>query len=92
MGIIELFAAVVIVGVSCINAAPPAAAWFRSGDGRFGLLCAANATLAVLGGVWAWGQLPYDAPSWTAVQLPVLLLVLVVTGLLLATTIWPRRT
>lgn len=91
MGLIELFVAVLIVGISCINAAAPAAAWARSGDGRFVLLSAANAGLALLGAFWAYGELPYDPPAWTAVQLPVLLLALLVTLLLLATTLWPRR-
>jgi len=47
--------------------------------------------LAALGVVWAWGQLPGNPPSYTAVQLPVLLLTLLVTLLLLGTTVWPRR-
>jgi len=92
VGIAELFLAVVIVGVSCVNAALPASAWARSGDARFGLLSAANVVLAVLGGVWVWGQLPWNPPSWAAAEWPVLLLALLVALLLLATTVWPRRT
>lgn len=92
MGLTELFVAVVIVGISCVNAAAPAAAWWRSRDGRFLLLSAANAFLAVLGFVWTWGELPWSPPAWTAVQLPVLGLILLVTVLFLATTLWPRRT
>ena len=92
MGIAELFVSVLIVGISCVNAAPPVAAWSRSGDARFLLLSAANAGLAVLGGLWAWGQLPLGPPAWTAAPLPVLVLVLLVTLLFLTTTLWPRRT
>ncbi|HYA10589.1 MAG TPA: hypothetical protein VEH10_02815 [Thermoplasmata archaeon] len=91
MGLTELFVAVLIAGLSVANAAPPAAAWFRSRDGRFLLLSAANLGLALLGALWAWGELPWGPPSWTAVQLPVMVLVLVVVLLLLATTLWPRH-
>ena len=91
MGLAELFVAVLIVGISCVNAAPPAAAWWRSKDGRFLFLAAGNALLGVLGGVWSWGQLPWNPPSWASVELPVLVLVLAVTLLFLATTLWPRR-
>lgn len=84
--------AVLIVGVSLVNAGPPTAAWRRSGDGRFLFLSAANAGLASLGALWTWGQLPWNPPPWTSAQLPVLLLTLVVTLLFLATTLWPRRT
>ena len=91
VGLIELFVAVLIVGISCVNAAPPAAAWGRSRDGRFLLLSAANAFLALLGAVWTWGELPWNPPPWTSAQLPVLVLTLLVTLLFLATTLWPRR-
>jgi len=91
VGLTELFVAVLIVGVSVVNAAVPTAAWSRARDGRFLLLAAANVGLAALGVVWAWGQLPWNPPSYTAVQLPVLLLTLLVTLLLLGTTVWPRR-
>jgi hypothetical protein len=91
VGLEELFVAVLIVGISCVNAAPPAAAWWRSKDGRFLFLSGANAFLALLGAVWAWGQLPENPPSWTSAGLPVLLLVLIVSLLFLATTLWPRR-
>jgi hypothetical protein len=92
VGVAELFVAVLIVGLSCVNAAPPAAAWVRSHDLRFVLLAAAQLALAALGLVWAWGQLPWGAPAWTAVQLPVLGIVLLVALLFLATTLGPRRT
>jgi hypothetical protein len=92
VGLEELFVAVLIVGISCVNAAPPAAAWWRSKDGRFLFLSAANAFLALLGAVWTWGQLPVNPPTWASAGLPVSLLVLVVTLLFLATTLWPRRT
>jgi cell division protein FtsW (lipid II flippase) len=91
VGLGELFVAVLIVGVSCVNAAAPAAAWGRSRDGRFLLLSAANVVLALLGTVWVWGQLPWNAPSWTSASLPVLGITLLVTLLFLATTLWPRR-
>lgn len=91
MGLEELFVAVLIVGISCVNAALPAAAWWRSKDGRFLFLSGANVGLALLGLVWTWGQLPWNPPSWASAEAPVLLLVLAVTLLLLATTLWPRR-
>jgi len=91
VGLAELFVAVLIAGVACVNAAPPAAAWSRSGDRRFLLLTAGHSGLAVLGALWAWGQLPWGPPSWTVVQLPVLLVALAVVVLFLATTVWPRR-
>lgn len=91
VGYLELFVAVLIVGVSCVNAAPPLAAWSRSRDRRFLLLSSANAVLALLGGMWTWGQLPWNPPSWASAQLPVLLLVFLVTLLFLTTTLWPRR-
>jgi hypothetical protein len=91
VGLPELFTAVLIVGISCVNAGPPAAAWARSGDARFGLLAGANAVLALLGALWVWGELPVSPPSWTGAQLPVLGVALLVTLLLLATTLWPRR-
>ena len=91
MALVEIFIAVVIAGVSCINATPPALAWSRSRDGRFLFLATANLGLAALGALWAWGQVPggpseFGAPSW-----PVLLLVLVVTLLLLGTALVPRH-
>ena len=92
MGLIELFVAVLIVGISCVNAAPPAAAWVRAHDPRFLLLAVAQLVLALLGAVWAWGQTPWNPPDWSVAQLPVLGLVLLVALLLLATTLGPRRT
>ena len=92
MGLAELFVSVLIVGISCVNAAPPAAAWARSRDGRFLILSSANVALAVLGLVWVWGQLPWSPPAWASAELPVLLIALLVTLLFLATTLWPRRT
>ncbi len=92
MALVEIFVAVVIAGVSCINATPPALAWSRSRDGRFLFLATANLGLAALGALWAWGQGPGHPPSWAIVQLPVLALVLFVVALFLVTTLWPRRT
>ena len=91
MGLIELFVAVLIVGISCINLVLPAVAWHRSGDARFLALSAANACLAALGLLWTWGELPVSPPGWTSTSLPELGLVLFVTLLLLASTLWPRR-
>lgn len=92
MGLTELFVAVLIVGISCINLVLPAFAWHRSGDARFLALSAANACLAVLGCLWTWGELPVGPPGWTTASLPELGLVLLVALLLLASTLWPRRT
>jgi len=91
MGLLELFVAVLIAGVSAINAAVPLAAWLRAHDGRFLFLVGANALLALLGAVWAWGELPGAPPSYTAVELPVLVITLLATLLLLATSLWRRR-
>ncbi len=92
MGLVEIFLAVLIVGISCVNAAAPAAAWWRSKDGRFLMLSAANVMLAVLGSLWVWGELPGNPPSWTAVGTPILVVTLIAVLLFLATTLWPRRT
>ena len=92
MGILELFAAVLIVGVSCLNASLPAVAWRRAGDRRFLALTAGHALVAALGGVWVWGELPVSAPGWSVATGPILGLVLLATLLFLASTLWPRRT
>jgi len=86
----ELFAAVVIAGLSSVNAAIPGAAWGRSRDFRFLLVAAANGLLAVVGAVWVWGLLPDSPPSWTRVAWPIELLVLAVVLLLLLSTVSPR--
>jgi len=91
VGLVELFVAVLIAGVSCVNGAMPAAAWSRSRDGRFLCLAAANGILAVLGGLWGWGQLPVHPPAWTAIAWPTEGIVLGVALLLLAATLLPRR-
>lgn len=91
MGLAELFVAVLVVGVSCINLALPAVAYSRSGDGRFLVLSAANGLLALLGALWTWGQLPVNPPAWTSASLPVLGLACLVALLLLVSTLWPRR-
>lgn len=92
MGLVELFVAVLIVGVSCINLVLPGLAWRRSGDGRFLALASANAVLAITGAICVWGELPVGPPSWASVPLPILVLLLFVALLLLAGTLWPRRT
>ena len=91
VGLVELFVAVLIVGISCINLALPALAYRRSGDGRFLALSGANALLVLIGTICALGELPVDPPGWTIVPLAVLALLLLVTLLLLASTLWPRR-
>ncbi len=91
VGLVELFVAVLIAGVSLVNTAVPAAAWGRLRDARFLLLAGANALFAALGAVWIWGELPGTSPGFTAVSLPVLLLALAVVVLLLAGSLWPRR-
>ncbi len=89
MGLLELFAAVLVAGVSVVNLALPVAAWSRARDARFLVLAAANGAFVFLGALWAWGQLPVDPPSYTAVGLPVLGVALVGVLLLLASTLWP---
>ncbi len=91
MGLIELFIAVLIAGISVVNAAVPLGAWFRARDARFLLITGANAMLAALGGVWIWGQLPVSPPGYASVGLPVLLIVLLATLLWLASSLWRRR-
>lgn len=91
MGISELLVAVLVTGISCINAAIPAGAYLRLKDPRFLLLSGASGALALLGAFWTWGQLPLGPPGWVAVNLPTLLLALFVTVLLLAATLWPRN-
>ncbi len=91
VGLPELFVAVLIVGISCVNAAMPTGAYLRSRDGRFLVLASANAGLALLGVLWTWGELPLNPPSWIVGSLPLMILVLLVDLLLLATTLWPRH-
>ncbi|HKN06128.1 MAG TPA: hypothetical protein VJ021_00795 [Thermoplasmata archaeon] len=91
MGLVELFVAVLVTGISCVNAGIPTGAFVRSQDGRFLVLAGANALLALLGALWTWGELPLNAPSWAVPNLPVLALTLLVALLLLATTLWPRH-
>lgn len=88
----DFFVAMLIVGISCVNAAVPIAAWVRARDGRFLLLAGANSVLAVVGAIWAWGVLPVSPPAFAAPQFPILVLVLLVALLLLTATLWPRRT
>jgi hypothetical protein len=92
VGLLELFLAVVIVGLSVVNAAIPLTVYVRARDGRFLLLAFANLAFAGLGGLWVWGQWPGSPPSYAVVQWPVLALALLVVLLLLGTSVWPRRT
>ncbi len=91
MGLAELFLAVVIVGISLVNAALPLAVWRRSHDGRFLFLAGGSLGLALLGAVWTWGELPFAAPPETTASIPVLGIVLGTAVLLLAATLFPRR-
>ncbi|MGD0250708.1 MAG: hypothetical protein ABSB97_07500, partial [Thermoplasmata archaeon] len=91
VGLVELFVAVLIVGISTVNVAAPIAAWSRARDGRFLLLATANLVFALLGALWTWGQLPGNPPTYTAAQLPVLGIALGGVLLLLASTLWPRH-
>lgn len=91
MGLAELFLAVLIVGVSGVNAGVPVGAWIRAHDARFLLLATANIVLAALGAVWMWGQLPVNPPPYASAQLPVLAIALLATLLFLATTLSPRH-
>lgn len=91
MGLPELFVAVLVAGLSCINASLPTGAYLRSHDGRFLILAGANGALALLGALWTWGEAVATAPSWTVPPLLDLALVLLAAGLLLVSTLWPRH-
>lgn len=91
MGLIELFLAVLLVGISAVNAALPVSVWSRTRDPRFLFLTGANLGLSALGAIWVWGQLPFAPPPFTSVELPTISLVLLVAVLLLAATLWPRH-
>jgi hypothetical protein len=92
MGLPELFVAVLIAGISVINAVVALGAWSRARDPRLLLVTGANVSILLVGLLWAWGQLPggpseFAAPSW-----PALILVLVASLFLLGTALLPRRT
>jgi hypothetical protein len=91
MGLLELFVAVLIAGVSAVNVALPVAAWSRARDGRFLVLAAANGVFVLLGGLWTWWQLPENPPAYAVAALPVLAVALLGVLLLLAASLWPRR-
>jgi len=88
VGAVGLFLAVLVVGISLINAGVPFAAWARQRDGRFALIGAGHLGLAVLGAIWVWGELPVSAPSDAAVQWPALVLVLLAVALWFGATLW----
>jgi hypothetical protein len=92
VGLIELFVAVLVAGISVVNAALPLAAWARLHDGRFLILSTGNALFAVLGALWIWGSLPGNPPAYAVPSLPALLLAFGVTVLILASAVWSRRT
>jgi hypothetical protein len=87
VALLELFVAVLVVGVSMVNSAVPAAAWARHRDGRFLLLSLSNLLLAVVGAIWVWGQWPGSPPGYALVQLPILGLVFLATVAVLAATL-----
>jgi hypothetical protein len=92
MGLPELFVAVLIAGISIVNAVVALGAWSRARDPRLLLVAGANGSVLLVGLLWAWGQFPggpseFAAPSW-----PVLILVLVASLFLLGTALLPRRT
>lgn len=92
MGLLELFVAALIVGVSLINAGVALGAWTRARDPRLWLVAGANLSLLLIGLLWAWSQVPggpseFGTPSW-----PVMILVLVAALFLLGTALLPRRT
>ena len=91
MGLLELFLAVLVVGLSATNAAIPLVAWGRTRDPRFLLLVGANACLLGLGLLWTWGELPFSPPAFTAVSLPVLSLATIAVLFLLGTVLLRRR-
>jgi hypothetical protein len=91
MGLLELFLASAIVGLSLVNATVPAVAYTRTRDPRFVLLIAANAFLAALGALWSWGELPFAPPAATATSLPVLAVALLAVLCLFGTVLLPRR-
>jgi hypothetical protein len=91
VGLLELFVAVLISGISILNSAIPASVARRTGDARFVFLSAASGFLAVLGAVWVWGELPVSPPGFTSVADATLGLVLAAVILFLVATLWPRR-
>jgi hypothetical protein len=92
MGLLELFVAVLITGLSCVNAAIPLSAWRRTRDERFALLGLANAVFVLLGALWVWGQLPGTPPEGTASTDLSLLFVLAAVLLFLLATLVRRPT
>ncbi|MCI4348827.1 MAG: hypothetical protein L3J93_01215 [Thermoplasmata archaeon] len=91
MGLVELAIAILVLGISAIDAAVPLAVWSRTRDPRFLLVAGAGGCLALLGGIWAWGALPIGAPAYANAELPVLLITLAGAVFLLAASTWPRR-
>jgi hypothetical protein len=92
MGLLELFVAALIAGISVVNVVVAVGAWSRARDPRLLLVAGANSGLVLVGLLWAWGQFPggpseFAAPSW-----PILILALLVSLFLLGTALLPRRT
>jgi hypothetical protein len=91
MGLVELFFSTLILALSIVNAAVPAAAYSRTRDPRFVLLVGANLAFAALGALWSWGELPVSPPGYVAVSLPVLGLAALAVVFLFGTVLVPRR-
>jgi hypothetical protein len=92
MGLLELFVAALIAGISVVNVVVAVGAWSRARDPRLLLVAGANSGLVLVGLLWGWGQFPggpseFAGPSW-----PILILVLLVSLFLLGTALLPRRT
>jgi hypothetical protein len=92
MGLVELFLATLVAGISLVNAAVPVAAFRRTHEPRFWLVAAGNLALSALGMVWVWGALPVAPPSWTLASWPTLALAAAASLLLLGASLVPRRT
>ncbi len=91
MSLLLLFLAALIVGLSAVNAALPAAAWGRTRDPRFLLVVGANLCLAGLGILWTWGQLPLSPPADAGTSLSAVALVTAAAIFLLGIGLLPRR-
>ncbi len=91
MSLLLLFLATLVVGLSAVNAAVPAAAWGRTRDPRFLFVVGANLSLAGLGILWIWGQLPFNPPPEAVSSLPAVALVALGSIFLLGVGLLPRR-
>jgi len=92
MALVELFIAVLVVGVSLVNASIPLAALTRTREARFVWVALGNLALAVFGSIAAWAELPASFAGPVGVPFYGLLCVLIAALLLMLSTVWPRRT